>query len=312
MNLHMNIKLTVAALFVPFAMMTAQPKAVIGVSAAYLRVAPDYESALDSQELMGRVVEILDTDRYWVKVAVPMQMDTAWVNEKQLVPMDDDALAEWSSMQKHIVTAVNSSVRVSPGKDSGAVCDLVFGDIVSADGRARRGMTPVLLPDGRRGWVPSSDLMRESLWNVQCAAMNREQKCNTAISYAYSMLGTPYLWGGMSSKGCDCSGLVRVCFLMAGVNLPRNSSQQYRAGRDIPVGRNDDGSFDLSALQRGDLVFFGSSTPEKLRITHVGIYLGDGRMIQSSQVVRVNSLVPGREDFYENAGRLVAACRIVE
>lgn len=311
MNRLMNIKLAIVALFVPIVMLNARQKAVVNVSAAYLRVAPDYESALDSQELMGRVAEILDRDRYWVKVATS-QPDTAWVNERQLAILDEAGIEAWESSPKYVVTALSSSVYASPRRDSGILCPVSLGNLLRQDGKARSGMVPVRLPDSRRGWIPAADVMREAVWEAECRTMDPGRKCNVAISHAERMLGTAYMWGGMSAAGCDCSGLVRLCYLMAGVSLPRNSSQQYRAGRDIPVGRNDDGSFDLSALRRGDLVFFGSETPEKLRITHVGIYLGGGRMIQSSQLVRINSLNPADGDCYENAWRLVRACRIVE
>ena len=61
-------------------------------------------------------------------------------------------------------------------------------------------------------------------------------------------------------------------------------------------------------LQRGDLVFFGNTQTK--RITHVGIYLGDGKIIHASHLVRVNSLIPGAENYYENAHRLIKACRL--
>lgn len=311
MNLHMNIKLAVAALFVPLLMCAQGQKAVVNVGAAFLRQAPDYESPLETQELMGRVVDILERDGYWVKVATS-QPYTAWVNEKQLAMLDEGATEAWEEAPKYMVTAMHSAVYELCRQDSPVVCTLVTGNLLASDGRKRSGMLPVALPDGRRGWVSARDVAGAAAWNDRCSALGASGKCELAISYAFRMVGTAYLWGGMSSDGCDCSGLVRLCYLMTGVRLPRNASQQYRAGRDIPVAAGADGTFDLSALKRGDLVFFGSRTPEKLRITHVGIYLGDGRMIQSSQVVRVNSLVPGREDFYENTGRLVAACRIVE
>lgn len=311
MNLHMNIKLAVAALFVPLLMCAQGQKAVVNAGAAFLRQGPDYESPLETQELMGRVVEVLERDGYWVKVATS-QPYTAWVNERQLAMLDGGGVALWEQTPKYMVTAMHSAAYEFCRQDSQVVCTLVAGDLLAVDGRKRSGMLPVALPDGRRGWVPAGDVADAAAWSGRCSALKAAGKCELAISYAFRMVGTAYLWGGMSADGCDCSGLVRLCYLMAEVGLPRNASQQYAAGRDIPVGRNDDGTFDMSALKRGDLVFFGSRTPEKLRITHVGIYLGNGRMIQSSQIVRVNSLVPGREDFYENAGRLVAACRIVE
>ena len=69
----------------------------------------------------------------------------------------------------------------------------------------------------------------------------------------------------------------------------------------------------ISNLQRGDLVFFGTpATEEKpMRISHVGIYLGVNHIIHSSHMVRINSLIPGDDDYYENAHKLVAARRLV-
>ena len=122
------------------------------------------------------------------------------------------------------------------------------------------------------------------------------------IAQAEKLLGVPYLWGGMSAKGVDCSGLVRISHIMNGILLPRNASQQVKCGERV----------ELDNLQRGDLVFFGTpATDEKpMRITHVGIYLGENKIIHSSHRVRINSLIPGDDDYYENSHRLVAAIRL--
>ena len=69
----------------------------------------------------------------------------------------------------------------------------------------------------------------------------------------------------------------------------------------------------IKNLERGDLVFFGTPATEpgkKPRISHVGIYLGDGKIIHSSHMVRINSLIPGDEDYYENSWKLVGAVRL--
>ena len=133
----------------------------------------------------------------------------------------------------------------------------------------------------------------------------------------------------MSAKGVDCSGLVRISAIMNDVLLPRNASQQIFCG--TPVEMSCDSDFwdenyrivfmtefieEMKArvknLKRGDLVFFGTpATDEKpRRVTHVGIYLGDNRIIHSSHMVRINSLNPEDADYYENAHRLIAACRL--
>ena len=82
----------------------------------------------------------------------------------------------------------------------------------------------------------------------------------------------------------------------------RNASQMIHCGDEIS----------LDAMHRGDLVFFGTPAKEgkPQRVTHVGIYIGNGRIIHSSHLVRINSIIPGEADYYENAHRLIAARRL--
>ena len=166
----------------------------------------------------------------------------------------------------------------------------------------------VVLPSGRTGWVcrkalrPLDDRIDIRMGNKAEGKISQE-KMEDIIASAMKLVGVPYMWGGMSSKGVDCSGLVRIACIMNDVLLPRNASQQIKCG--VPV--------ELADLQRGDLVFFGTPATEDkpMRVTHVGIYLGDNHIIHASHLVRINSLIPGDEDYYENAHRLIAACRLV-
>lgn len=90
-----------------------------------------------------------------------------------------------------------------------------------------------------------------------------------AVQVALSQLGTPYLWGGEGADGFDCSGLVQYAYAKAGLALPRTAQQQYDATTHLAAG---------TELQPGDLVFFGANTQA---IDHVGIALGDGRMVDA-------------------------------
>ncbi|MFI8088111.1 NlpC/P60 family protein [Streptomyces sp. NPDC086080] len=98
-----------------------------------------------------------------------------------------------------------------------------------------------------------------------------------AVAYAYEKIGSPYVWGATGPDAFDCSGLVQAAYRSAGVSLPRTTYAQIDAGRRVP----------RSELLPGDLVFFYSG------ISHVGIYVGDGRMIHApnpSAPVRVAPL----------------------
>jgi cell wall-associated NlpC family hydrolase len=91
-----------------------------------------------------------------------------------------------------------------------------------------------------------------------------------AITTALAQVGTPYLWGGSGPGGFDCSGLTRYAYATAGIALPRTARDQYAAGPAVPTA---------SAALPGDLLFF-TSGPDRI-VDHVGIYLGDSRMVDA-------------------------------
>ena len=237
-------------------------------------------------------------------------------------------------------------VYTGPSLNSATVCDLVGGDLLrlytgSGDGTegrtarkaAKKGKwTKVQLPSGKTGWVQSENIVKHDGFRIIAKGEGNtdsisKQETEMIISQALKLLGVPYLWGGMSAKGVDCSGLVRISHLMNGILLPRNASQQIHCGDRVQMtidkgfwnDRSDESAFRTEMLartadlKRGDLVFFGTPAMEegqKDRVTHVGIYLGNGKIIHSSHLVRINSLIPGEPDYYENAHRLLGAIRL--
>ena len=132
-----------------------------------------------------------------------------------------------------------------------------------------------------------------------------EQARRQILETAKTFLGVPYLWAGTSIKGVDCSGFSKSVYFLNGYMLLRNASQQYKTGDPIDVSEG------LDNLQPADLVFFGREATEDKpeRISHVAIYMGDGKIIHSSQLVRINSLIEGEPDYY--ARKPIRACRIL-
>ena len=99
------------------------------------------------------------------------------------------------------------------------------------------------------------------------------------VSLAERMVGVPYVYGGHSPKGFDCSGLVYYAYRQTGVDVPRTSIAQFKAAKPIPLG----------AARPGDLVFFRIGG----NVSHVGIYVGDNRFIHSpetGQTVKITDL----------------------
>lgn len=306
--------------------------AVVELSTSYMRLKPDYESALETQELMGTVVEIVGEEGYWREIVSP-QPYRAWATEKGLVEMSAEEIEAYDEAPKYMFTGLYGHVFSEPVEKSGTLCDLVGGDVLrmvckDGTGKSEKALTKgkwaaVMLPSGRKGWVQKSLLKplgeRIDIRQGDSAeGLISAQKMEDIIASAMKLIGSPYLWGGMSAKGVDCSGLVRISCIMNDVLLPRNASQMVKCGMEVEIsplaslGR-DDSMKAISNLRRGDLVFFGTAAAadKPMRVTHVGIYLGNNRIIHSSHMVRINSLIPGDEDHYENAHRLIAARRLV-
>ncbi|MFF3845156.1 NlpC/P60 family protein [Streptomyces sp. NPDC002328] len=144
----------------------------------------------------------------------------------------------------------------------------------SADTRASRGST------GPRDALPAPG---------SAAAQAPNSRAADAVSYAYSKLGSPYVWGATGPNAFDCSGLVLASYRSAGVALPRTTYAQIDAGRRVS----------RSELLPGDLVFFYSG------ITHVGIYVGDGKMIHAPNPSAPVRVAPLDEMPYAGATRVV-------
>lgn len=279
--------------------------AVIEFSTSYLRLHPDYESPLETQELMGTVVEIVGESGYWREIISP-QPYKAWCTDQGLVEMSTEELKAYEAAPKVIFNDLYGHIYIRPSDKAETLCDLVGGNILRYVGKKGK-WTQVMLPSGKTGYVQSKFLKKhEGFRSIAMGEGSAEsispETTEAIIAQAEKLLGVPYLWGGMSAKGVDCSGLVRISHIMNGILLPRNASQQIKCGERVP----------LDQLQRGDLVYFGTpATDDKpMRVTHVGIYLGNNKIIHSSHRVRINSLIPGDPDYYENAHRLIAATRL--
>jgi cell wall-associated NlpC family hydrolase len=120
-------------------------------------------------------------------------------------------------------------------------------------------------------------------------ARDNEDLRNEIVRTAQQYIGVPYRWGGESPRtGFDCSGLTMVVYRLNGLDLPRASGQQFQAGTPVSRGR----------LARGDLVFFATSGGK--RVSHVGIYTGNGNFLHAPGQGRKIRLSPLSSTYYKS------------
>ena len=169
-----------------------------------------------------------------------------------------------------------------------------------------------VVPDDPKGAGKSHQERHEGWLHVRLAGMTLAwiQAGDTAadpkpltipesIELAKRFLGVPYLWGGRSSFGYDCSGFTQMLVRARGFNMPRDADQQAAWSGVARIGRKD--------LQAGDLIFFGSSEKD---ITHTGMYIGDGQFIHDSTNGHPVVQISGLDD--EPWTHVLVACRRVK
>ena len=257
-----------------------KPWGLVDVSVCNIRTKPAHAAEMATQALMSTPVKILNKRGGWLMVQTPDSY-IGWTDDP-LVEMSDSELTEWKNSGR-LICLKNTGVITDA--DGGTVSDMVFGVILVKTGE-QRDLYSVRIPDGREGFVKKSDVTDFRAW-----AEKTEPDPGTMIKFARTFLGTPYLWGGTSTKAVDCSGFTKTIYYSAGLILTRDASGQFRYGQQISIENGYD------SLAPGDLLFFGRERDGRIRITHTGMYIGDSEFIHSSRMVKINSFDSTRVNY---------------
>lgn len=210
-----------------------------------------------NQLLFGDMIEVIDTSGQWFKIRSLLDSYQGWCDQKQIKLLADQTISALNSCEKKIITEI-SALLVTQGKPG---LNLVIGSTLHT------------LTDGM--FIgPGGDY---HLAEGECNAPSLTHPDEIAET-ASLFLNAPYLWGGRTPYGIDCSGLVQVVFKIKGINLLRDASQQASQGSLINL---------IEESRAGDVAFFDN---EEGNIIHTGIITGRGSIIHASGEVRVDPL----------------------
>ena len=247
--------------------MDFMPFYIVMIAIAPMRAEPDHRSEQMTQARLGEIVEFIEEEDGWLKVKLETDGYIGYISSGMVVGFEREEIEKWRSTEKFIIGERFAEILDEPYKSANLIRTAHIG--VKLPLISRRGSWAELkLPDGKSGWTHSRQFQLQE-------AGSRAG----IVEIAQLFLGTPYLWGGRSTAGFDCSGFVQTVFELNGIDLPRNTGQQIKVGKKI--GK------DYTKAQKGDLLFFSNTEG---RVNHIGIYLGEGRFIHSSGIVKVSGL----------------------
>lgn len=258
---------------------------LVRLSLASLRAEKSHSSELETQLFCGTPIRILDshedaTDENqssdWFFAETPDGYK-AYIHRAAFVFIEPDEMSEWRSSPRVVLTDPLLSYVCADTISNTIISDVGVCCIFS--GKKNRGgrYSQIRFPDGRIGYVPSESVEDFDEW------INQPIDSNNVVKAALSLNGVPYLWGGVGSRGVDCSGLTQLSYFSDGVLLPRNASAQSLLGKNVEWKNKE-------PLLPGDLLFFLNDN--KTKVVHVAISLGGSRYIHSSGYVHIASFDP--------------------
>ncbi len=241
---------------------------------------PDPSSELVSQLLLGAEVRTLKEAPGWLRVAGEDEYP-GWAEADAFSPKIPE---ERPPAERRRIRPLYANLRHEPSSRCGPALLAPKGALLPVAGR-RDGWTGLRLPDGRVGWVEDIRVEPDAPYPTTAPAL---------METARAFLGVPYLWGGGSAFGIDCSGFTQAVFRLHGIALPRDAHQQAEGvrsfGAESVSGKEEteraqpslSSDNRLGDIRPGDLLFFAEDpTAPREDITHVALASGSGRMIHA-------------------------------
>ncbi len=263
---------------------------VVITPVANMYSAPSQDVDVVSQAVFGSNVVALEKRGDWIRVQTSDQYN-GWMRTADLRPCEvADGYAQSTNIAQ-VESLFANLYRETDVTEHRPIITVPFEtrlEVIERGTGKDSDWLQVRLPDRSLAWVQLGDV------NLHPGRLSIPE----SIALAKRFLGLPYLWGGRSTFGYDCSGFTQMLVRSRGINMPRDADQQAAWDGVIPLDRKD--------LQPGDLLFFGAAAD---KITHTGMYIGDGQFIHDTThehpVIQISRL----ED--EPWTRILVACRRV-
>lgn len=272
---------------------TATPHAIdcaaraVAAGIADVRREPDTAAEVVTQALLHRLAAVLEETNGWTRVRLSDY--EGWMRTADLAapPVVTERVA--------VVQALRTGVYAASTGDKARVPAYATTVLPLLDDAVENERLHIALPGGASGWVDAAHVAVRPASEPFAGSGT-----DVALSLARQMLGVPYLWGGTSVEGVDCSGFAQLCCRAAGRIIRRDADQQYESSPYI-VARGD--------VRTGDLIFFARDGA----ITHVALMLDDSRYIHAKgepeSCVMINSLEPTHAEYSQHLAERYAGAR---
>ncbi len=263
-DLHRFVSTTLSASFPNLRLDTASihilnhsvlPRVRVATNLTGLYEKPTFGMPLSSELCFGTELEVLEEKNNWV---FTRQKDgyLGWAYKPYLS-------ASVNEFSTHLITAPVIELHAEPNLNSEIITRVVSGTGVTV--QENNGEWTNIIAN-KTGWIPSSALRA-----VKDIPQTTEARRASLVKDSARMIGIPYLWGGTSGNGIDCSGFARLLHRWIGIEIPRDADMQAAEAKRVEP-----------PFEIGDLLFFGEGDSDR-HVTHVGMSLGGWKMIHSSR-----------------------------
>jgi cell wall-associated NlpC family hydrolase len=271
----------------------------IAVGVADVRREPAPASELVTQALLNTPAQAGDTSDAWTHVTLPDY--EGWVRTDELA---EPPIKGFTKVGEHCATpldlvavvAATHTPLYADGTGEEAIGTAYLSSVLPLLDTTPAERLQVALPGSQSAWIARGSVsIRRSELPYPRAPIS------LVTTYARAFIGVPYLWGGTSWDGIDCSGFVQLCYRMGGYSIPRDADQQHDALAH---------AVERSQMQEGDLIFFGHPA-----ITHVAMALNEKEYIHAVGLhfdrVVISSFDPAAEHYYKRLDEIVYAIKRV-